>query len=158
MGEDWELLMSFFPKDCVRISRKQQPIRGRNHAAEARVLHDHWPSSREIAGRCVYFVRAIKREKWACRTNAGQILCGELSYGETFCNEAAGAGGIKIRIYSSPIRGISSFQIAFYKHGIRDREGTVTIEAARKRARSLLRNCRAGKRMAASPLPQLKQP
>ena len=53
--------------------------------------------------------------------------------------------GIKIPIYDSPIRGGSSFQLAFYKEGKRDRERTATIEAARKRAKELIEELASGK-------------
>ena len=53
--------------------------------------------------------------------------------------------GIKIPIYYSPVRGISSFQIAFYKDGERDRERTASIDAARKRAKELIEELSSGR-------------
>ena len=53
--------------------------------------------------------------------------------------------GIKIPVYYSPVRGIPSFQIAFYKDGKRDRERTASIEAARKRGKELIEELSSGK-------------
>lgn len=48
------------------------------------------------------------------------------------------AKGIKIPIYYSPIRGVDSYQISFYKAGKRDRERVASVEAARTRAKELI--------------------
>lgn len=48
------------------------------------------------------------------------------------------AKGIKIPIYYSPIRGVDSYQLSFYKAGKRDRERVASVEAARTRAKELI--------------------
>ncbi|MCE9588161.1 MAG: tyrosine-type recombinase/integrase [Verrucomicrobia bacterium] len=53
--------------------------------------------------------------------------------------------GIKVPIYSSPVRGVTSFQLSYYKEGKRDRERTSSIESARKRARELIEELASGK-------------
>lgn len=52
--------------------------------------------------------------------------------------------GIKIPIYDSPIRGVESYQLAFYREGKRDRERTSTRDAARKRAKELIEELSKG--------------
>ncbi len=52
--------------------------------------------------------------------------------------------GIKIPIYDSPIRGVPSFQLAFYRDGKRDRERVATISAAKKRAKDLIEELSKG--------------
>ncbi|OJV22946.1 MAG: hypothetical protein BGO12_02585 [Verrucomicrobia bacterium 61-8] len=46
--------------------------------------------------------------------------------------------GIKIPIYYSPIRGVDSYQLSFYKAGKRDRERVASLEAGRTRAKELI--------------------
>lgn len=53
--------------------------------------------------------------------------------------------GIKVPIYSSPVRGVRSFQLSYYKAGNRERERTSSIELARKRARELIEELASGK-------------
>jgi integrase len=53
--------------------------------------------------------------------------------------------GIKVPIYSSPVRGVTSFQLSYYKEGKRERERTSSIESARKRARELIEELASGK-------------
>lgn len=53
--------------------------------------------------------------------------------------------GIKVPIYSSPVRGVRSFQLSYYKAGKRERERTSSIELARKRARELIEELASGK-------------
>ena len=48
------------------------------------------------------------------------------------------AKGIKIPIYFSPIRGVDSYQLSFYKAGKRNRERVASLEAARTRAKELI--------------------
>ena len=52
--------------------------------------------------------------------------------------------GIKILIYDSPVRGLESYQLAFYKAGKRDRERVNSLEAARKRAKELIEELAQG--------------
>jgi integrase len=46
--------------------------------------------------------------------------------------------GVKIPIYAGEIRGVMSYQLAFYRNGARQRERASTMEAARKRAKELI--------------------
>lgn len=52
--------------------------------------------------------------------------------------------GIKIPIYYSPIRGMESYQLSFYKSGKRDRERVVSLEAGRTRAKELIEELSEG--------------
>jgi len=52
--------------------------------------------------------------------------------------------GVKIPIYFSPIRGVESYQLSFYKAGERDRERVSSLEAARTRAKELIEELAEG--------------
>jgi hypothetical protein len=52
--------------------------------------------------------------------------------------EIIDAKGIKIPVYFSPIRGVDSYQLSFYKAGKRNRERVASLEAARTRAKELI--------------------
>lgn len=52
--------------------------------------------------------------------------------------------GIRIPIYAGAIRGVVSYQFAFYRNGVRERERTSTLDAARKRAKELIEELSTG--------------
>lgn len=58
--------------------------------------------------------------------------------------EIVEAKGIKIPVYLSPIRGVESYQLAFYKAGKRDRERVASLDCARTRAKELIEELAEG--------------
>ena len=52
--------------------------------------------------------------------------------------------GVTIPIYAGAIRGVMSYQLAFYRNGMRQRERVATSEAARKRAKELIEELSSG--------------
>ena len=52
--------------------------------------------------------------------------------------------GVRVPIYAGAIRGVMSYQLAFYRNGVRQRERAATSEAARKRAKELIEELSTG--------------
>jgi integrase len=52
--------------------------------------------------------------------------------------------GVRIPIYAGAIRGVMSYQLAFYRNGVRQRKRAATLEAARKRAKELIEELSTG--------------